>query len=187
MTPSSLNLEHEKCRDVARRLFTAVPKMGGEVFSEEYLLRLDSEIEIVYDSLMRHNAAKNVFTGMRTPTVLACIAAALYIISGVLGMIGLLSLANFANLALFSVIAVSAFWIYARFSGNYADVATQIDVFANTLFKVSTFCFIQVFVAAFWPMYFGELFVLAVSQFLLCVMNCAVSYLITLPELYFHA
>jgi len=147
LTPTSLNLEHDRCRDVARRLFTSVPKMGGEVFSEEYLIRLDAEIEIVYDSLLRHNAAKNVFTGMRTPAVLAGIAAALYILSGLFGMIGLLSLANLMNLALFGVIALSAFWIYARFSGNYADVATQIDVFANTLFQVSSSGFVRVYLS----------------------------------------
>lgn len=111
--------------------------MGGGVFSDEYLSRLDAEIETTYDSLMRHNAAKNVFSGFRTPAVLGVIAAALYLLAGLLGMLGLLSLANCCNFALIAVVVLSAFWIYARFTGNYAEIATQIDSLANVVHQVS--------------------------------------------------
>jgi atlastin len=138
LTPSLLATEHERCRAAARKLFESVPKMGGGVFSDEYLARLDAEIETTYDSLIRHNAAKNVFAGFRTPAVLGAVAVALYLLSGLMGMLGLLTLANCCNLALIADVLLSAFWIYARFTGNYTEIATQIDSLANGAYQVST-------------------------------------------------
>jgi len=133
LMPAMLKSEHERCRATALQQFTSTRKMGGEEFSQEFLARLESEIDETFEGLVRHNAAKNVFAGLRTPGVLLVIAVALYLLSGILGTIGLESLANVVNAAMLIVIGTLGFWGYSRFSGKYTEIASQIDIVATAI------------------------------------------------------
>jgi len=135
--PAMLSNEHERCRQAAEQLFIATRKMGGEEFSKEYLSQLEAEIEGSYDNFLRHNAAKNVFAGLRTPGVLVIVIIVLYLTAGVLGTIGLESLANVVNMAMLCAVAVLGFWSYSRFTGKYTEIATQIDTIAATIHTVT--------------------------------------------------
>lgn len=131
-----LGSEHERCRVMAQLLFQTTRKMGGEEFSREYLTQLEAEIECSFDNFLRHNEAKNVFAGLRTPGVLVGIIIVLYLTAGVLGTLGLESLANVVNTAMLCVVAALGFWAYSRFTGRYTEVAAQIDNIAATIHTV---------------------------------------------------
>jgi len=137
LMPAMLGSEHERCRQASEQMFTTTRKMGGEEFSKEYLSQLESEIECCYDNFLRHNAAKNVFAGLRTPGVLIAVIVVLYLTAGVLGTLGLESLANVVNTAMLCAVATLGFWSYSRFTGKYTDVASQIDTIASSLHTVS--------------------------------------------------
>ena len=150
LMPAMLSSEHERCRQTAQQMFTSTRKMGGEEFSQEYLSQLEAEIEGCYDNFMRHNAAKNVFAGLRTPGVLVAIIVVLYLTAGVLGTLGLESLANVVNTAMLCVVATLGFWSYSRFTGKYTEIASQIDTIAAT---VHTVCAVIPHIAKFDCMY----------------------------------
>jgi len=136
--PAMLGSEHERCRQAAQQMFVATRKMGGEEFSREYLSQLESEIEGCYDNFLRHNAAKNVFAGLRTPGVLVAIIIVLYLTAGVLGTLGLESLANVVNTAMLCTVATLGFWSYSRFTGKFTEIASQIDTAAAHIHTVHT-------------------------------------------------
>ena len=125
-----LGNEHERCRQAAEQMFMSTRKMGGEEFSKEYLSQLEAEIEACYDNFLRHNAAKNVFAGLRTPGVIIAVIIILYLTAGVLGTLGLESLANVVNTAMLCAVATLGFWSYSRFTGKYTEIAAQIDTIA---------------------------------------------------------
>ena len=137
--PAMLGNEHERCRQAAQQLFLSTRKMGGEEFSQEYLSQLESEIEGCYDNFLRHNAAKNVFAGLRTPGVLVAIVVVLYLTAGVLGTLGLESLANIVNMAMLCTVATLGFWSYSRFTGKFTEIASQIDTVAAHIHTVRAF------------------------------------------------
>jgi len=110
--------------------------MGGEEFSKEYLSQLEAEIEASYDNFLRHNEAKNIFAGLRTPGILVTVIIVLYLTAGVLGTVGLESLANVVNTAMLFAVAVLGFWSYSRFTGRYTDIASQIDTIAASVHTV---------------------------------------------------
>jgi len=136
--PEMLGSEHERCRQAAQQLFASTRKMGGDEFSKEYLSQLEAELETSYDNFLRHNQAKNVFAGLRTPAVFVGIIIVLYLTAGVLGTIGLESLANVVNTAMLCAVATLGFWSYSRFTGKYTDIASQIDTIAASIQTVHT-------------------------------------------------
>jgi len=131
--PTMLRSEHDRCRQAAQHLFLSTRKMGGEEFSREYLSQLEAEIDGNFDNFLRHNEAKNVFAGLRTPIILVAIVVVLYLTAGVLGTLGLESLANIVNTAMLCVVATLGFWSYSRFTGKYTEIAAQIDTMAATV------------------------------------------------------
>ena len=138
MSTDSLSREHCRCRDFAMHQFTSTRKMGGDDFSRSYREQLESEIEIVYDSFVRHNAGKNVLAGLQTPIVLFVSIVIEYIVSGLLAMLGLESLATIFNLLMLLLLAVLAAWAYTRYTGQHPDVGAKIDELATAVLKVST-------------------------------------------------
>jgi atlastin len=133
LMPSMLNAEHVRCRAAAMQQFNTTRKMGGDEFSNEFRERLEAEIDEMFDGLSRHNAAKNVFAGLRTPGVLVIVVVGLYLLSGILSTIGLESLANVVNAAMLIVVAILGVWFYSRFTGAYTEIASQIDLVAATV------------------------------------------------------
>ena len=131
-----LSSEHKRCRQAAEQLFTSTSKMGGGEFSKEYLSQLEAEIETSYDNFMRHNEAKNIFAGLRTPGILVTFIIVLYLTAGVLGTVGLESLANVVNTAMLCAVATLGFWSYSRFTGRYTEIASQIDTIAASVHTV---------------------------------------------------
>ena len=141
--PAMLNSEHERCLQAAQQMFSQTRKMGGEEFSREYLSQLEAEIEGSYDNFLRHNAAKNVFAGLRTPGVLIAVIVVLYLTAGVLGTLGLESLANVVNAAMLCAVATLGFWSYSRFTGKFTEIASQVDTIAASLHTVRAVDFIR--------------------------------------------
>lgn len=135
--PDLLNTENLRCRKEAMELFNSTRKMGGEEFSKVYAAQLEVELEAAYDNLLKHNIAKNVYTGVQTPMIIFVTILALYIIATLVGMLGLESVANVMNLLMLALLGVLGAWVYTRATGNYPDVGKAIDVAAATLHEVS--------------------------------------------------
>ena len=111
--------------------------MGGDEFSKVYAAQLEEEMEATYDNLLKHNIAKNVYTGVQTPMIIFTTILAFYILATLMGMLGLESLANILNLLMLALLGVLGAWVYTRATGNYPEVGKAIDLAATTLHQVS--------------------------------------------------
>jgi len=181
LIPSMLSSEHERCRQAAKQLFLSTRKMGGPEFSQEYLSQLEAELEGSYDNFLRHNAAKNVFAGLRTPGVLVAVIIVLYLTAGVLGTLGLESLANVVNTAMLCTVATLAFWSYSRFTGKYTEIASQIDTIAAALQTVWAKIISYVILFSYWCL----LDISTLSCLFICQYDCLHRFLFVLVH-YFH-
>jgi atlastin len=134
--PDLLNTENLRCRKDALDQFNSTRKMGGDEFSKVYAVQLEEELEAAYDNLLKHNIAKNVYTGVQTPVIIFTTVLALYIIATLFGMLGLESFANIVNLLMLVLLGVLAAWVYTRATGNYPEVGKTIDLAATTLHEL---------------------------------------------------
>lgn len=138
LSPNLLNSENLRCQKEAFDLFHSTRKMGGEEFSRIYLTQLEEEIEVSYDSLLKHNAAKNIYTGFRTPVVIFAAVVVLYILSALVGAMGLEMIGNLLNIIMLLLLGVVATWTYTRATGNYPEVGKTIDSAAAFVHGVRT-------------------------------------------------
>jgi atlastin len=133
LSTATLKVEHVKSKKKALEAFNSRRKMGGEEFSLKYVENLEREMEDLYSNFRSHNEGKNIMKSARTPGVLFVIAAICYVLSGIFGIMGMYSFANMFNLIMGVMLILLAMWAYVRYSGDYREVSTRIDSFANVV------------------------------------------------------
>ncbi|XP_071336302.1 atlastin-2 [Trachinotus anak] len=135
IAPADLERCHEEFREHSVRYFRSVKKMGGEEFCQRYQNQLESELDLAYTNFSKHNDGKNIFYAARTPATLFAVMFVTYVVSGVTGFIGLSTLAALANLVMGVALLSLCAWAYVKYSGEFREVGTMIDLVAETLWE----------------------------------------------------
>uniref|UniRef100_A0A3Q3W2A5 GB1/RHD3-type G domain-containing protein n=1 Tax=Mola mola TaxID=94237 RepID=A0A3Q3W2A5_MOLML len=135
IAPADLERCHEEFRTHSVRYFRSVKKMGGEEFCQRYQSQLESELDAAYTNFSKHNDGKNIFYAARTPATLFAVMFVTYVVSGVTGFIGLSTLASLANLIMGVALLSLCTWAYVKYSGEFREVGTVIDLVAETLWE----------------------------------------------------
>ncbi|XP_034008147.1 atlastin-2 [Trematomus bernacchii] len=135
LAPTDLERFHEEFREHSVRHFRSVKKMGGEEFCQRYQNQLEGELDETFSNFTKHNAGKNIFYTARTPATLFAVMFVTYVVAGVTGFIGLSTLAALANLAMGVALLSLCAWAYVKYSGEFREVGTLIDLVAETLWE----------------------------------------------------
>ncbi|CAN9499639.1 unnamed protein product [Ophioblennius macclurei] len=135
IAPADLERCHEEFRQHSVRFFRSVKKMGGEEFCQRYQNQLEAELDEAFVNFSKHNDGKNIFYAARTPATLFAVMFVTYVVSGVTGFIGLSTLAILANLVMGVALMSLCAWAYAKYSGEFREVGTLIDLVAETLWE----------------------------------------------------
>ena len=135
LMPDMLEREHKLIYENTMRIFHTTRKMGGAEFSEKYAAKLEEEMTEQYENYIKHNESKNIFAAARTPAVLFSFMVVCYILSGLLGVIGLEGLANLVNTLMIVALGLFSVWAYVRYSGEYRDIGSNIDKFADIVWE----------------------------------------------------
>lgn len=135
IAPADLERCHEEFREHSVRYFRSVKKMGGDEFCQRYQNQLESELDETYTNFSKHNDGKNIFYAARTPATLFAVMFVTYVVSGVTGFIGLSTLAVLANLVMGVALLSLCAWAYVKYSGEFREVGTMIDLVAETLWE----------------------------------------------------
>ncbi|XP_028324158.1 atlastin-2-like isoform X2 [Gouania willdenowi] len=138
IAPADLERCHEEFLQHSVRHFRSVKKMGGEDFCQRYQNQLEAELDEAYVNFSKHNDGKNIFYAARTPATLFAVMFVTYIVSGVTGFIGLSTLAALANLMMGVALLSLCTWAYVKYSGEFREVGTFIDLVAETLWEQRT-------------------------------------------------
>ena len=107
--------------------FFNVPKMGGDIFSSEYMKKLEIMIDESYETYLKRNESKHLMNAYRTPAVLSLIVIISYILSSILDFSGIHSLSQTAVLGLYIPLALMVFWFYVRYTGSLRELGQIID------------------------------------------------------------
>ncbi|XP_018527333.1 atlastin-2 isoform X2 [Lates calcarifer] len=135
IAPADLERCHGEFREHSVRYFRSVKKMGGEEFCQRYQNQLESELDEAFTNFSKHNDGKNIFYAARTPATLFAVMFVTYVVSGVTGFIGLSTLAVLANLVMGVALLSLCAWAYVKYSGEFREVGTMIDLVAETLWE----------------------------------------------------
>ncbi|XP_074531951.1 atlastin-2 isoform X2 [Halichoeres trimaculatus] len=135
IAPADLERCHEEFREHSVRYFRSVKKMGGDEFCQRYQNQLEAELDEAYINFSKHNDGKNIFYAARTPATLFAVMFVTYVVSGVTGFIGLSTLAALANLVMGIALLSLCTWAYVKYSGEFREVGTMIDLVAETLWE----------------------------------------------------
>uniref|UniRef100_A0A673WTA4 Atlastin GTPase 2 n=1 Tax=Salmo trutta TaxID=8032 RepID=A0A673WTA4_SALTR len=135
IAPADLERCHEEVKECSLRQFRSVKKMGGEDFCKKYQEQLEGELNEAYSNFHKHNEGKNIFYAARTPATLFVVMFATYIVSGLTGFIGMNTIAMLANLVMGVALMMLCMWAYVKYSGEFRDVGTIIDLLAETLWE----------------------------------------------------
>ena len=119
-----------ECHSIASVLCSC--SLIGVVFLFTHALSVQEEIISHYSSYVRQNDSKSVISTFCTPVVLLVTMLLLYLSSSLLSFVGL-QLAP--NVLMWFFLLLSAFWLYAKFSGMYAKMAFFIDECAMTIWE----------------------------------------------------
>ncbi|XP_030595485.1 atlastin-3-like [Archocentrus centrarchus] len=138
VSPESLEEKHQFFFREALHTFASTKKMGGQEFCDRYQAKLKKELEEMWDSYLKHNESKNLFSAFRTPAVLFVLVCLLYVLSGVLLFIGLSTFAMFCDCTLGAVMVAMLTWAFIRFSGRYRNVGGAIDQAAGVVLEQAT-------------------------------------------------
>ncbi|XP_036842295.1 atlastin-2 isoform X3 [Oncorhynchus mykiss] len=135
IAPADLERCHEEFKECSVRQFRSVKKMGGEDFCKKYQEQLEGELDEAYSNFHKHNEGKNIFYAARTPATLFVVMFTTYIVSGLTGFIGMNTIAVLANLVMGVALITLCMWAYVKYSGEFRDVGTIIDLLAETLWE----------------------------------------------------
>jgi atlastin len=127
--------EHQRIKARAIDVFKHMPKMGGEEYSEGYELKLENELEELYEKYKSQNESKNIFKAAKTPAVLMTLALVMYIAGTLFHFLGL-ALPSFAcTLIVMCSFASLMAWAYARYTGEARQFGIYVDGIAELLWK----------------------------------------------------
>ncbi|XP_057703975.1 atlastin-2-like isoform X1 [Corythoichthys intestinalis] len=135
IAPADLERCHDEFRETSVRYFRSVKKMGGDEFCQRYQSQLEAELDETFGNFCKHNDGKNIFYAARTPATLFAVMFAAYVVSGVTGFVGLSTLAALANLLMGVALLSLCTWAYVKYSGEFREVGTVIDLVAETLWE----------------------------------------------------
>ncbi|XP_073338668.1 atlastin-2-like isoform X1 [Pagrus major] len=135
IAPADLERCHGEFREHSVRFFRSVKKMGGDEFCQRYQNQLEAELDEAYTNFSKHNDGKNIFYAARTPATLFAVMFVTYLVSGVTGFIGLSTLAVLANLVMGMALLSLCAWAYVKYSGEFREIGTMIDLVAETLWE----------------------------------------------------
>ncbi|XP_075931969.1 atlastin-2-like isoform X2 [Anarhichas minor] len=135
IAPADLERCHEEFLEHSVRHFCSVKKMGGDEFCQRYQNQLESELGEAYANFSKHNDGKNIFYTARTPATLFAVMFVTYVVSGLTGFIGLSTLASLANLVMGVALLSLCAWAYVKYSGEFREVGTLIDLVAETIWE----------------------------------------------------
>ncbi|XP_034040380.1 atlastin-2-like isoform X2 [Thalassophryne amazonica] len=138
IAPADLQRCHEEFREHSVHHFRSVKKMGGEEFCQRYQNQLEAELDETYTRFSKNNDGKNIFYAARTPATLFVVMFVNYIVSGVTGFIGLSTLATLANMVMGVALLALCVWAYVKYSGEFREVGTLIDLVAEILWEQRT-------------------------------------------------
>uniref|UniRef100_UPI003AABA814 atlastin-2-like isoform X1 n=1 Tax=Centroberyx gerrardi TaxID=166262 RepID=UPI003AABA814 len=135
IAPADLERCHGEFRDCSVRHFRSVKKMGGEEFCQRYQNQLEAQLDEAYANFSKHNDGKNIFYAARTPATLFAVMFVTYVVSGVTGFLGLSTFAALANMVMGLALLSLCAWAYVKYSGEFREVGTLIDLVAETLWE----------------------------------------------------
>ncbi|XP_062320130.1 atlastin-2 isoform X1 [Osmerus eperlanus] len=135
IAPADLERCHDDFKECSVSQFRAVKKMGGEDFCLRYQQQLEGELDEAYANFTKHNDGKNIFYAARTPATLFAVMLVTYVVSGVTGFVGLSTLAALANLVMGMALMALSTWAYVKYSGEFRELGTLIDLVAETLWE----------------------------------------------------
>jgi atlastin len=152
--PNQLEVLHQEVRRQSIEKFRCARKMGGEEMSQNYQQELEIEILELYgkkflfffqifekkeflfsENYKKHNDSKNVFAFSRTPTTFIVSMVIFYVIAGILDTLwlgGINFIFMFGFWVCFGLLFV---WLYAKYSGTYAEIGEYIDHFADVIWN----------------------------------------------------
>ncbi|CAF1266231.1 unnamed protein product [Adineta steineri] len=133
--PNQLDTLHQEVRRQSIEKFRCARKMGGEQMSQSYLQELENEIAELYSNYKKHNDSKNVFAFSRTPTTFISTMVICYLIAGLLDTFWLGGINFIFMFAFWVCFALLFVWLYAKYSGEYAEVGEYIDHFADVVWN----------------------------------------------------
>ena len=135
LAPDKLKEEHEAIRMECLKQFFEAPKMGGDVFSSEYMKKLEIQIDDAYDIFCKRNESKHLMNAYRTPAVLSLIVIISYIVSTILSYIGISSLTQTSTLGLYIPLVLMVFWFYVKYTGSLRHLGQIIDNVAAAVWE----------------------------------------------------
>ncbi|XP_069027128.1 atlastin-3 [Embiotoca jacksoni] len=138
VAPDSLEDKHHFFSREALHTFSSTKKMGGQEFCDRYQNQLEKEMEELWQSFIKHNESKNLFSAFRTPAVLFVLVCFLYVLSGVLLFVGLATFALVCDCTLGVVMMSMLTWAFIRYSGRYTHVGGAIDQAAGVVLEQAT-------------------------------------------------
>ncbi|XP_032410918.1 atlastin-3-like [Xiphophorus hellerii] len=138
VAPETLEEKHNFFHGEAIHTFANTKKMGGQEFCDRYQAQLQRELGEMWQSLSKHNEAKNLFSAFRTPAVLFVLICLLYIVSGVLLFVGLTTFALVCDCGLGLLMVAMLVWAFIRYSGQYRPVGGAIDQAAGVVLEQAT-------------------------------------------------
>ncbi|KAL0974171.1 hypothetical protein UPYG_G00216540 [Umbra pygmaea] len=138
VNPDSLEEKHRFFLQDSLHLFSSTKKMGGKEFCDHYQDQLEAELVEMWQSLIKHNESKNVFSAFRTPAVLFVLVCFLYVLSGLLLFIGLATIAFVLDCLLGLAMVAMISWAFIRYSGKYRGLGGAIDQTAGYILENAT-------------------------------------------------
>lgn len=127
LAPNELERRHDNMKDKVLELFHKTRKMGGELFSQDYLTKLTQEIDEAFENYGKLNDSKNIFNAGRTPSVFLSVIVLSYLLSTIFNSVGLVSFVRMCNLTCWMGIIMLVVWFYIRFTGEFREFGAKID------------------------------------------------------------
>jgi len=122
-----LEMEQARILEATLAEFDSRKKLGGDEFSVKYREQLIEEVDEAFTNFKAHNDSKNIFKAANTPITIFIMWSVLYILSQVSSLLMLYPVANLANLLMWGLTFLGATWAYAKYSGEFSGVGTQIE------------------------------------------------------------
>lgn len=132
MRPGVLQSEHVRVKMETLKEFHTKKKMGGEEFSDSYRVKLEADLEEMFEPFKQINKLKGGPT--YTPAVFLIIMSVFYVISSILGLLGQHALSYLFNILMYGCLLIVSSWIYFKTCGM-EEFAEALDVISYTLWE----------------------------------------------------
>ncbi|XP_035687248.1 atlastin-2-like isoform X1 [Branchiostoma floridae] len=135
LNPDELEAHHQRFKENCLEIFHEKKKMGGEEYSSCFAEQLDKEVEEAFEHFSEQNDSKNIFRAAQTPATLFAVMVVTYVLSGFFALLGMYTVANILTAVLWASLVSLCTWSYIRYSGQYREVGTYIDLGAEVIWE----------------------------------------------------